>query len=111
MHPVFRSSATSLVSVKKHEIMVLAYQVGPFHLTLTQINSEMNCIAKNKCSESQKLDTRCRGDNLNATLHLSRVTTYIHIFFHSLSLIYSDVRQEKHQKILLSFCEMFVLGQ
>ena len=22
-------------SVKKHEIMVLAYQVGPFHLTLT----------------------------------------------------------------------------
>ena len=30
----------------KYEIMVWACQVGPFHLTLTQINSEMNCIAK-----------------------------------------------------------------
>ena len=47
--------------------MVLACQVGPFHLTLTQINSEMNCIAKNKCPESQKLDMRRRGENLNAT--------------------------------------------
>ena len=45
----------------------LACQVGPFHLTLTKINSEMNCIAKNKCPESQKLDTRRRGENLNAT--------------------------------------------
>ena len=43
------------LSVKKHEIMVLACQVGPSHLTLTQINSESNCIAKNKCSESQDL--------------------------------------------------------
>ena len=55
-----------LFSVKKHEIMVLACQVGPFHLTLTQINSEMNCIAKNKCPESQKLDTRRRSENLIA---------------------------------------------
>ena len=48
--------------------MVLACQVGPFHLKLTQINSEMNFIAKNKCPESQKkLDTRCRGENLNST--------------------------------------------
>ena len=46
--------------------MVLACQVGPFHLTLTQINSEMNCIAKNKCPESQKLDTRRRSENLIA---------------------------------------------
>ena len=52
--------------MKKHEIMVLACQVGPFHLTLTQINSEMNCIAKNKCPESQKLDTRRRRENLIA---------------------------------------------
>ena len=33
----------------------------------TQISSEMNCIAKNKCPESQKLDTRRKGENLNAT--------------------------------------------
>ena len=37
----------------KYEIMVLACQVGPYHLTLTQINTEMNCIAKNKYPESQ----------------------------------------------------------
>ena len=43
-----------------------ACQVGLFHLTLTQINSEMNFIAKNKCPDSQKLDTRHRGENLNA---------------------------------------------
>ena len=51
---------------------VLAGQVGPFHLTLIQINSEMNCIAKKKCPESQKLDTRHRGENLiahTATIH------------------------------------------
>ena len=47
--------------------MVLACQVGPFHLMLTQINSEMNYIAKNKYPESQKRDTRHRGENLNAT--------------------------------------------
>ena len=37
--------------------------------------------------KSQKLDTRRRGENLNATSHVSRATTYI--FLHSLSLIYS----------------------
>ena len=47
-------------------IMVLACQVGPFHLTLTQINSEINCIAKNKCPESQKLDARRRSENMIA---------------------------------------------
>ena len=36
------------MSLAKYEIMVFACQVGPFHLTLTQINSEMNYIAKNK---------------------------------------------------------------
>ena len=69
----------------KYEIMVLAYQVGPFHLTLTQINLEMNCIAKNKCPESQKLDTRRRGENLDATSHVSRARTCR--FVHYLSLI------------------------
>ena len=45
----------------KYEIMVLACQVGPLHLTLTQIYSKMNRIAKNKCPENQKLGTRRRG--------------------------------------------------
>ena len=40
------------------QIMVLAPQVDPFHLKLTQINSEMNCMAKHKCPDSQKVDTR-----------------------------------------------------
>ena len=40
----------------KYEIMVLACQVGPFHLKLT-VNSEMNCIPKYKCTVSQKLDS------------------------------------------------------
>ena len=62
-----------------YEIMVLAYQVGPFHLTLTQINLEMICIAYNKCPESQKLDMRRRGENLNATSHVSH--TYQHVYF------------------------------
>ena len=47
-----RALASTLFSVginEKHEIMVLACQVGPLHLKLTQINSEMKCIAKNKC--------------------------------------------------------------
>ena len=60
----------------KYEIMVVACQIGPFHLKLTQIKSEMNCITKHKCTESQKLDTRRRGENLNATSHVSRATTY-----------------------------------
>ena len=62
----------------KFEIMVLACQIGPFHLKLTQINSEMNCIAKHKFTdESQKLDTRRRGENFNASSHVSKATTYI----------------------------------
>ena len=67
--------------------MVLACQTGPFHLRLTQINSEMNCIAKNKCPESHKLDTRRRGESLNATSDTRRARTCI--FLHSLCLIYS----------------------
>ena len=58
----------------KHEIMVLACLVGPFHLTLTQINSEMNCIAKNKCPESQKLDMGRTG--ANATSHVEQQHVY-----------------------------------
>ena len=66
--------------------MVLACQVSPFHLKLTQIISEMNCIAKHKCTVSQKLDTKRRGEKLNSTSHGSRATSYI--FLHSVSLHY-----------------------
>ena len=39
----------------KDEIMVLAFQVGPFHLTLTQIKSVLNELhnyCKKKCPDS-----------------------------------------------------------
>ena len=80
--------------------MVWTCQVGPFHLASTQINSEMNCIPKNKCPESQKLDTRRRGENLNSTSHVSRATTSIFAFF-VFGIFY--VMQEKRHKVLLSF--------
>ena len=73
MRAVFRSRALALAKSLfsgingSTTVMVLAYQVSPFYLTLAQINSEMNCIAKNKCHDSQKLDTRRRGENLNTT--------------------------------------------
>ena len=71
------------MAMVKHEIMVLACQVSPFHLKLTQINSEMNCVAKHKCTMSQKLD----GEKLNATSHMSRATTYT--FLDSMSALFS----------------------
>ena len=56
----------------KYQIMVLACQVGLFHLKLTQINSEMNRIAKHKFTdESQELDTRRSGKNLNIKVKLA----------------------------------------
>ena len=65
--------------------MVLACQVGPFHLTLAQIKSEMNSIAKNKCPDSQKLDTRRREEDF--VQRMSRAATCI--FLDSFYLIYS----------------------
>ena len=65
--------------------MVLAWEVGPFYLTLTEINSEMNCIAKNKCPDNQKLDTRGRlGENLNATSDSCQDQE--HVYFYILCL-------------------------
>ena len=79
----------------KYQIMlkyeILACQVGPFRLKLPQINSEMNCIAKNKCALSQKLHTRRIGEKLNATAHVSYVTFCVFALFY--------VIQEKRQKI------------
>ena len=72
----------------KHEIMVLACQVGLFHLKLTQINSEMNCITKHKCTVSQKLGMGRRGEKFNGT---SRIAFCI------FALLF--VIQEKYQKI------------
>ena len=60
-------------------------QGGPFHLEFTQINSEMNCIAKHKCPDSQKVDTRRRGEKFNAC-HSVRVTQCV---FHSETQSYS----------------------
>ena len=77
---------------------VLACQVGPFHLTLTQINSEMNCIAKNKCPESHKLDTRRRGENLNTTSDTCEEQQHVYFCIFCLWFI-----QEKCQKIFLPF--------
>ena len=105
---LLRVRSFQLQLMAKHEVMVLACQVGPFHLTLIQINSEINCTAKNKCRESQKLDTRRRGENLNA--HLTRAKSnnmYIFAFF-VFDLLY--VRQEKRQKIFLSFWNSLILS-
>ena len=55
-------------------------------LTLTQINSEMNCKAKNKCPESQKLDTRRRGENLNAICDTCQEQQ--HLYFCILCLLF-----------------------
>ena len=45
----------------------MACQVGPFHPKLIQINLQMNCIAKQKCTdESQKLETRRRDHTIRA---------------------------------------------
>ena len=39
---------------RKYKMMLLAW-VGPIKLKLTQLNSQMNCIAMHKCTKSQKL--------------------------------------------------------
>ena len=112
-HVLLRIRSFQLELMEKHKVMVLAYQVGLFHLTLTQLNSEMNCIAENECPESQKLDMRRRGENLNTTSDTSESNNmYIFAFF---VFDLFNVRQEKRQKVLLSFwnrvffCRMFVL--
>ena len=82
-----------------------------------QVDSDklrMNCIAKHKCTVSQKLDTRRRGEKLNAISHGSslilsgvcltvvlRTRTCIFFAFFVFDLFY--VRQDKRQKILLLF--------
>ena len=87
-----RSTSLSVELMAKYEIVVLACQFGPFHLKVTQINSEMNCIAKHKCPDSQKVDMRSRGENFNATSHVSRATTYIFCIL-CLYIILCDTRK------------------
>ena len=80
---------------------------GLFHFSLTRINSEMNCIAKNKCPDSQKRDTRRGGENFNAYQEQR------HVYFCILSLwfIIFDTRKEnltfilKQSLILIIFCD------
>ena len=91
---VFRSRTLAIRSfqLEKHEVIVLACQVGSFYLTFTQINSEMNCIAKNKCPDNQKLrdEKRRRGENFNACQEQR------HVYFYILSLwfILCDARKD-----------------
>ena len=107
--PITYSCERTLFSwnlMAKYEIMVLACEVGLFHLTFTQINSEINCIAKNKYPDSQKLDTRCRGESFNACQAQRHV--YLIFAFFLFYLFY--VMQEKIQKILLSFWNSLILS-
>ena len=77
----------------------MACQVGPFHLKLTQIKVEMNCIAKHKCTdESQKLGTKRRGENLNATLHVPRVSTTYSFAFYVFAFIFYVIQERFHSE-------------
>ena len=73
--------------------------------------AEMNCIPKNKCPDSQKLNTRRRSENLNA-LSVTRVKATTCISLHCLSLIYSmwgkkSVRKSYFHSETVLFCWMF----
>ena len=92
-------------------VVVLACQVGLFHLKLTQINSEINFKAKNKCPDSQKLDMR----ELERP-HMSRPRTCICL--HSLStlslwvILFEKRKASENLTSILKqslFCWMFVL--
>ena len=83
-------------------VVVLACQVGLFHHTLTQINSEMNFIAKKKCPDSQKLDTI----HLNAR-HVLRLRTCTCL--HSLSTLCKSIRKSYFHSETVLFCQMFLL--
>ena len=69
---MYQTLARMFDHVSKHREGKLKYEA----------QSEMNCIAKHKCTVSQKLDTRHRGSHAG-----SRATTSM--FLHSVSLHYS----------------------
>ena len=71
----------------KYKMVVLACQVGPFHLKFNQINSEINCIAKHKITESQKLDTKLERH----TIRVKSNTLYFCIL--CLCIILCDTRK------------------
>ena len=86
---------------------------------MTQINSEKNCIAKNKCPVSQKLDMRYRSENLIAiSPHVTKsnnivCTHYVKVFYILCRfIIISDASKAsedltfilKQSLILSSFC-------
>ena len=50
----FSVNAMATLIERKYKMMLLAW-VGPFKLRLTQINSQMNCIAMHKCAKTKKL--------------------------------------------------------
>ena len=92
----------------KYEIVVLACQVSPFHLKLTRINSEMNCVAQMYGEPEARHETL--NETLNATSHVSRATTYT-IFAFCVCIILCEKRKKisllLRKKVL--FCRVFVL--
>ena len=95
-------------------VVVLACQVGLFHLMLTQINSETNFIAKNKCRQSearhetQKWELECQTRVKTNNMYMFA------LFVQSLSLIYSmwgkkSIRKSYFHSETVLFCQMFVL--
>ena len=89
-----------------YDIMVLACQVGLFYLTLTQIKSEMNCIAKNKCPERQKLDTRRRGENVTL-VESNNMYIFAFFVFDLFYVIDKSVRKSYVHSETVLFCRMF----
>ena len=75
-------------------------QSVPPHVDSDKLRNELHSKEQMYWWLSQKLDTRGRGDNLNATSRVKSNNMYIFALF-VFALFY--VIQEKHQKILLSF--------
>ena len=109
---VFRSCALALAKsllsgMVKYEIMVLACQVGQFHLTLTQINSEMPWEPQAR-HETQMWELECH------IICVKSNNMYIFCFL-CLWWILCDARKASEKSYFHSiwnkvlFCRMFVL--
>ena len=101
------------VRLFQYEIMVLACQVGPVHLTLAQINWEMNCIAKNKCTFRKTWSVQRRmnapTESINEKLVAYEVTSSLVIALKSVSHLFVDRQTICNTKravlaVLIRFC-------
>ena len=94
----------------KYEIMVVACQIGPFHLKLTQIKSEMNCITKHKIMYWEP-EAGHETQRWELERHITRVKSnniYIFAIFVFTFIFY--VTQDRRQKIRWNkvlFCRVF----